>query len=155
MFINPDGSKALRPTLSNSLPFSCITLTIIIHYFLLIYKGARQQNPRAKQEDIVKSVALAKNHHFRFLKPDCFLLLGLRFSLFLCLSKRRSGIKTCSLTGSLLSLRFEKHSLQYTGRPPLGLKGTSHSFLHSAQIALCITLSIKLPAGFASSRRGA
>src|SRR3989338_1265154 len=37
------------------------------------------------------------------------------------------------------SLRFEKQSLQYTGRFPLGLKGTSHSFLHSAQIALCIS----------------
>jgi len=38
-----------------------------------------------------------------------------------------------------LSLRLEKHSLQYTGRSPLGLKGTSHSFLHSAHVALCIS----------------
>ena len=36
-------------------------------------------------------------------------------------------------------LRFEKQSLQYTGRSSRGLNGTSHSFLQSAHVALCIS----------------
>jgi len=42
-----------------------------------------------------------------------------------------------NLLGLLL---LAKHSLQKTGLPSVGLKGTSHSFPHSEQMALCISL---------------
>lgn len=41
----------------------------------------------------------------------------------------------------LCGLLFLKHSWHFTGFPSVGLNGTSHSCLHSEQIALCISLS--------------
>jgi hypothetical protein len=47
--------------------------------------------------------------------------------------------------GPPAALLFCQHSLQYTGLPSVGLKGTSHSAPQSAQTALYICLGPLLP----------
>ena len=50
------------------------------------------------------------------------------------------------------SVFLAKHSLQYTGLPSVGLKGTLQLFPHSAQVASCISLGA-LDACFFASRQ--
>lgn len=50
-----------------------------------------------------------------------------------------------NLRYSLLGgLRFRQHSRQYTGRPSIGLNGTSHSSPQSEQTALCMVRGSRL-----------
>ena len=49
------------------------------------------------------------------------------------------NLRNCRLGGR----RVRQHSWQYTGRPSVGLKGTSHSSPQSEHTALCIVRGLR------------
>jgi len=54
----------------------------------------------------------------------------------------KGGLSSMPILDMLITLRREKQSLQYTSLSPLGLNGIVHSFLQSAQMAVCMTLAV-------------